>query len=127
MAPVRHIKSFVAVLSVLALGVKVLAGPFCHVPAAARAIVDPVLGVLSICEPGAHETPAPRGPDPAGDTDHCKACTLLSGLALAMALAVLAIVFPPARVQALLPVGGRTIADHLSLGGIRSRAPPLPA
>ena len=119
----------VALLSILVLVGKVLVGAFCHVPAAATAaasqIVDPVLGVLSICESGGHETPAPGGGSaPAGNADHCSVCTLLTGLAVALALAFATVVFPPAAIRPRLAVGVRTLADHLSLGGIRSRAPP---
>jgi hypothetical protein len=51
---------------------------------------------------------------------------LLAGLALAVALVFATIAFP-ARVVRAIQSAGRTLADHLSLGGIRSRAPPLPA
>lgn len=118
----------VALLSILALVGKVLVGAFCHVPAAAAAAstVDPVLGVLSICESGSHAAPAPGGGSaPAGNADHCSVCTLLTGLAVALALAFATVVFPPAAIRPRLAAGVRTLADHLSLGGIRSRAPPL--
>jgi len=121
----------VALLSILALAGKVLVAAFCHVPtagAAGTAIVDPVLGVLSICESGGHETPPPGGGSaPAGNADHCSVCTLLTGLALALALAFAFIVFPPLAVRSHRAARVRTLADHLSLGGIRSRAPPLAA
>ena len=52
------------------------------------------------------------------------ACTLLAALALAVALAFAAIAFP-ARIFHPFRSAARTLADHLSLGGIRSRAPPL--
>jgi hypothetical protein len=74
------------------------------------------------------------GSDPAGGgqdqrdsrSSHCTACTLLAGLALAVALVFVATAFP-VRVVHAFKSGARTLADHLSLGGIRSRAPPLSA
>ncbi len=127
----RHVRFSVALLSVLALVGKVLAGAFCHVPAVQAgangdSIFDPVLGLISICHPGADAAPASGdGPQPDAGHDHCKACTLLGGLALAIALVFAAVVFPVRVVHLRLPDGLRTLADHLSLGGIRSRAPPL--
>ncbi len=127
----RHVRFSVALLSVLALIGKVLAGAFCHVPAAqagadGNGILDPVLGLISICQSSTHAPlSSGDGPQPDASHDHCKACTLLGGLALAIALIFAAIVFLVRAVRLRLPAGVRTLADHLSLGGIRSRAPPL--
>jgi hypothetical protein len=61
-----------------------------------------------------------------GRSSHCTACTLLAGLAVVIALVFARVAFP-ARIFRPFPASARTLADHLSLGGIRSRAPPLPA
>jgi hypothetical protein len=127
----RHVRFSVALLSMLALVGKVLAGAFCHAPAVqagagGNGIFDPVLGFISLCHSGAHTAPASGdGPQPDPGQDHCKACTLLGGLALAIALIFAAVVFPVRAIHLRLPAGLRTLADHLSFGGIRSRAPPL--
>jgi hypothetical protein len=122
-----RVKRTIALLGIFVLVGKVLVAAY--VPASAAAgttIVDPVLGILSICEPGGHETPG-GGSAPASNANHCTACTLLTGLALALALAFAFIVFPPPAVRLHRAPSVRTLADHLSLGGIRSRAPPLAA
>jgi hypothetical protein len=65
--------------------------------------------------------------DPDGKPTRCVICTLLAGLGLAVALAFAAIAFPAAYIFHPLRFDLATIAEHLSLGGIRSRAPPLSA
>jgi hypothetical protein len=57
----------------------------------------------------------------------CTICTLLKAFAVAVALAFATIVFSLFGAPAPQSVGVRTLAQHLSLGAIRSRAPPLPA
>ena len=47
-------------------------------------------------------------------------------VATTVALVFAAIAFPT-RVVRAIQSAARTLADHLGLGGIRSRAPPLPA
>jgi len=136
MRATRRVRSAVALLSMLALVGKVLAGAFCVVPAAPAAglvdpvLVDPVLGPLSICASGGHDTPPPGGdpdPMPNGAADHWTACTLLGGITLGVTPAYAAVVFPATAFPSHRAAGVRTLPDHLSLGGIRSRAPPLPA
>ena len=145
MAATSRVRSTVALLSVLALIGNMLAGGFLHLgpaqasalgaqppAAAASTIVDPVLGVLPICHAGGEaigaEEQTPAG-HPGGGAGHCPACTLITKVAVA----ALALTFEPVVFAAapLLPPqpAARTqpLADHLSLGGIRSRAPPLVA
>ena len=62
--------------------------------------------------------------DPAGKSTQCATCTLLAGFALIVALAFAAMAFPSTFIFFQLRPSARTLADHLSLGGIRSRAPP---
>jgi hypothetical protein len=61
-----------------------------------------------------------------GRSSHCTACTLLAGVALAVAFLFAAIAFPD-RIFHPFKSAARTLADHLGLGGIRSRAPPVSA
>jgi hypothetical protein len=133
----------VAQLGVLALLANMLAGPFLHlhsaraatssvqalVSAALPAIVDPVLGVLPICHSGA-EAPTADGQAPAdhpigGGTGHCPACTLIAKYAVAVALAFETVTFAVALLPSQPAARIQPLADHLGLGGIRSRAPPL--
>jgi hypothetical protein len=143
MAATTRVRSTVALLGVLALVANVLAGAFLHLmPAhafapsaqarvsdASPAIVDPVLGVLPICHSGveapAADEQAPAGHPGGSGAGHCPACTLIAKYAVAIALAFEPITFTVALLAS--PPAARTqpLADHLSLGGIRSRAPPL--
>ncbi len=122
-----------AALAVLALIANVAASAFCHAPArtAAPGLVDDVLGVLSICTTDSSGNIQHGGtPEPAGKPEGsgCTVCTLLKAFAFAIALAFAAIVFPVRIIAALAPRRPvRTLAEHLRLGAIRSRAPPLPA
>jgi hypothetical protein len=117
-------------LGVVAVLSNLLAGMLCMAPAKAVAPVDDILGPLVICTEHGPQT-VPDGAVPGGGegqrddkSSHCTACTLLAGLALAVALVFAAVAFP-VRVFYPFQSAARTLADHLGLGGIRSRAPPL--
>jgi hypothetical protein len=146
MAATSRVRSTVALLGVLALLGNMLAGAFPHstaahasvpsaqapISATSPAIVDPVLGVLPICHSAA-DTPTADGQAPGGHpggsgAGHCPACTLIAKYAVAIALAFQPVTFTVALLPSQ-PAAARTqtLADHLSLGGIRSRAPPLSA
>jgi hypothetical protein len=117
-------------LGIVAVFGNILASILCMAPAKAVAPVDDVLGPLVLCTehgpqvvPG-NDTPGGGGDQGDGRSSHCTACTLLAGLALLTAFAFAAIAFP-ARIFPAFRCSARTLADHLALGGIRSRAPPL--
>src|SRR5262245_4254672 len=120
----RYGRSLLGVIAILS---NVLAGALCRMPSQPASVVDDVLGLLVICaSDGATSMPhGGAGPQPDKKSDHCATCTLLAGFALAVALVFTAIAFPPWSVAYRIRIGVRTLADHLSLGGIRSRAPPL--
>jgi hypothetical protein len=117
-------------LGIVAVLGNLLTSVLCMAPAGAVAPVDDLIGPLVLCtEHGPQTVPdtgAPGGGGDQGDgkSSHCTACTLLAGLALLAAFAYAAIAFP-ARVVLPVKSSARTLADHLALGGIRSRAPPL--
>jgi hypothetical protein len=119
-------------LGIVAVLGNVLVGALSMAPAEAVAAADDILGPLILCtEHGLQTVP---GNDVSGSGEdkrdsksgHCSACALLAGLALAFALLIAPIAFPE-RTFRRFRLQARTLADHLSLGGIRSRAPPLPA
>jgi hypothetical protein len=125
-----HTTAWLGIVAVLS---NLLASVLCVLPAKATTPIDDVLGQLVLCTE--HGPQAVPGSEPAdgsgedrrdGESSHCKACTLLAGLALLSALLFAGIAFPE-RVFRPFASAARTLADHLSLGGIRSRAPPLPA
>jgi hypothetical protein len=118
-------------LGVVAVLSNLLASVLCMAPAKAVAPVDDILGPLVICtEHGPQAVPDGAVPGSGGQDQrdgkgsHCTACTLLAGLAIAVALVFAAVAFP-VRVFYPFKCAARTLADHLGLGGIRSRAPPL--
>ena len=119
-------------LGIVAILSNLLASVLCMAPAKAVAPVDDLIGPLVLCtEHGPQAVPGNDAPGGTGGGDqgdgkssHCTACTLLAGLALLTAFVFAAIAFP-ARVFLPFKSSARTLADHLSLGGIRSRAPPL--
>jgi hypothetical protein len=126
---VRRHKYGLGLLGIVAILSNILAGALCHMPSTAAGVVDDVLGALVICtSDGATGVPHEgSGPEPDKKSDHCATCTLLAGFALVIALVFAAIAFPPLSIGFHVRTGVRTLADHLSLGGIHSRAPPLSA
>ncbi len=119
-------------LGVVAVLGNLLASVLCIVPAKSVAPVDDLIGPLVLCTehgpqtvPGTDATGGSGGNQGDGSSSiHCTASTLLAGLALPVAFVFAAVAFP-ARIVLPFKSSARTLADHLALGGIRSRAPPL--
>lgn len=127
----RHIRnrlgwlSWIAAIAVLG---NVVAGALGHAPARGTAGLDDMFGAHLMCTGDAVQAQAPGGSqDPDGKSAHCVLCTLLPVFTLAIALVFAAIAFPSTYIFHPLRFDLTTLADHLSLGGIRSRAPPLSA
>ena len=126
----RERRCVIGRVGVVAVVSNLLASVLCMAPANAVVPVDEILGPLVICTEHGSQT-VPNGAVPLGSegqrdgkSTHCTVCTLLAGLALAVTLVFAAVAFP-VRVFYAFKSAARTLADHLSLGGIRSRAPPL--
>lgn len=117
--------SWIGVIAVLG---NVVAGAFGFAPARGTAGLDGMFGAHLMCAGDAAQTEAPGGSqDRDGKSAHCALCTLLAGFTLAIALVFAAIAFPSRCTFHPLRFNLITLAEHLRLGGIRSRAPPLPA
>jgi hypothetical protein len=130
MGVVRRHRRLFGALAILGLVANMVASAICHVPARAATIVDDILGPMSLCVSDGSGTVQHGGatPDPDGKAEgSCTICTLLKAFAVAVALAFAAIAFPIVIAAAPRHSGVRTLAQHLSLGAVRSRAPPLPA
>jgi hypothetical protein len=122
-------------LGVVAVLSNLLVSVLCITTAKLAAPVDDTLGPLVLCTehgpqtiPGGDGQGAPvpgnRGQNQSDDrSSHCTVCTLLAGIALLATFVFAAIAFPD-RIFYAFKSSARTLADHLSLGGIRSRAPP---
>lgn len=97
-------------------------------PSKAASLVDDILGPLVICTADGAKTAQNRGgTDRHTPSEHCPACTLLAQFVLAVTIILTAIAFPALADAIPTPTGSGLLALHLSLGGIRSRAPPLSA
>jgi DMSO reductase anchor subunit len=129
MGRVRRHRSFAAWLVMLTLVGNALAAALCLAPQSSQAApaADDVLGAYVLCaSSGGATADHGSGTDrPAGQ--HCQACVLLASVALLAVVALLLLVLPVPLVLAPARNFARTLADHLGLGGIHSRAPPLSA
>jgi hypothetical protein len=127
----RGDRQAIACLAILAVLAKLVLVAFCSVPPTAGAASQSDFGSLVICTVHGPMSQAGGGdptPDPTRSaSDHCGACTLAQTVALLFVAALLTASLthvPPVRWQ---PTRARLLPDHLGIGGIRSRAPPLPA
>src|SRR5215207_3649290 len=124
MGRVRRHRSFAAWLVMLTLVGNALAAALCLAPQSSQAapVADDVLGAYVICTSNGGTTADHGSGDERPAGQHCQACMLLVAVvALLLLVLPVPLVLAPARTLA------RTLADHLGLGGIRSRAPPLSA
>jgi hypothetical protein len=125
MGRLRRQKRVVSWLATIALLSNMLAMAFLA-PSTTVAFVDDALGPMIICTAdGAKTAPGEGGGHP--HSQHCPACTLLAPFALAVAFAAAPAIFPPPPSSRLAILQSSARAVHLSLGGNRSRAPPLSA
>ena len=118
----------VAWLVTLTLLSNILAGALNLSPFSAKVaqLVDDVLGTLVICN-GAGGSADHGDGSQRPTSEHCKLCPLLAAFALVATLALILLAFP-VPVAFKPPIAfARTLPDHLSLGGIYSRGPPLSA
>jgi hypothetical protein len=125
-----HVMSWLGVVAVLS---NLLVSVLCITTATLAAPVDDILGPLVLCTEHGPQTmpggdgqgapvPGKRQNQSDDRSSHCTVCTLLAGIALLATFVFAAIAFPD-RIFYAFRSSARTLADHLSLGGIRSRAP----
>lgn len=128
MRRLRRMLLWLRCIAVIAILGNVVASALGHAPARGTAGPDDMFGAHLMCTGGAAQTEAPGGGQaPDGKPAHCTLCTLLAGPMLAVAPVFGAIAFPSAYIFPPLRFDLTTLAEHLNLGCIRSRAPPLPA
>lgn len=123
---IRRHRRVIACLAVVALlgGITAIFAA----PAKSRQVVDEILGALVICTAhGAQALTSDGGLPDTPDADHCPLCTLLDAFEVAVLALVMAFMLVPSVALKIESASGRTLADHLCLGGIHSRAPPLAA
>jgi Protein of unknown function (DUF2946) len=122
-----RVKGWLGIVAVLS---NLLAGVLCMAPGLLGAAGD-VPGQVLLCTEHGPQLVAVDGPAGGsgqdqrdGKSSHCTACTLLAGAVLLATFLFTAIAFQ-AGIFRPLHCHAHTLADHLRLGGIRSRAPPL--
>ena len=120
----RHKRAW-AWLAIIALLSNALA-TLSPAPLPGASLVDDVLGPLVICTAdGAKENPDHGGSGRHAPSDHCPACVPVKPLVLAVAVILTGFDFPPSPPSRPARLQSRSPAIHVSLGGVRSRAPPL--
>jgi DUF2946 family protein len=125
MVGVRRHKRVLRWLAIVALLSNVLTAGLLA-PSMAASPVNDLLGPLVICTAdGAKTVPGNGGSGRHAPSDHCPDCVTVKPFAFAVAVVVTAIAFPPQPAAKPARVQSRSPAVHVSLGGIRSRAPPL--
>jgi hypothetical protein len=125
MVGVRRHKRVLGWIAIVALVSNVLTAGLLA-PSMAASAIDDVLGPLVICTAdGAKMMPGNGGSGRHNPSDHCPDCVTVKPFAFAVVLADMAIAFPPQPAARPARLSSRSPAVHVSLGGIRSRAPPL--
>jgi hypothetical protein len=125
MGRIRYNRRWLAWVAIVAVLGNVLAVAARHAPV--QAAIDDMFGAhLNCTGDGAGVSTPGDGRDRNDKPGHCAACTLLAGFAFFVALAFTAVAFASASLFRPIGFDLGTLAAHLSLGGIRSRAPPLP-
>jgi hypothetical protein len=106
----------------------VIASAFCCAPALSRKteIIDPVLGAIPLCASGLG-TLDNSGKKPTGQKQHCPVCLAAANKALAASTFGLSLATPTLASASTVRADAPAIEERLRLGGIGSRAPPLPA
>jgi hypothetical protein len=126
MGRIRNNRGWLAWMAIVAVLGNVVAFASHHAPVVAP--MEDMFGAHLNCTA---DGGGPKAPGDGRDRDdksaHCAACTLLAGFALVVALAFAAVTFASVSLFRPLGFGLGTLAEHLSLGCVRSRAPPLPA
>jgi hypothetical protein len=131
MGTIRRYRGFAAWLAVFALLANVVAAAICHPPSSGlKPPADyPVelLGAFVICS-GAHDASADdNGKAPDSPTKPCQICITVAALGFAIALAVIALLFPPVPQPRRAFSFAATFAELFRRGSLGSRAPPLHA
>lgn len=121
-------RSLWSCFAVVALVGNVIASAFCCAPSYSRKteIVDPILGAIPLCS-SVLGTPDSGSKQPRGSKQHCPVC--LAAASKALVASTVGLPVTTATLAELSPsrVDVSTIEGFLRLGGLGSRAPPLPA
>lgn len=129
MGGLRRNKRVLGWLAAIALVSNVLAMALLARSTAAFTILDDILGPITLCTAdGANTLPGGgSGPAEHSPSEHCPACVTVAQFALAVAIILAVIAFPPLPAVRLVPVWAGPPVLRLRLGGASPRAPPLSA
>ena len=116
-------------LAIVALFGNVFASAFCCAPSFAKKaeLVDAVLGTLTLCSSSGTNSDDGTNQQPGSKAPHCPVCLGLTHTALLTTPYVLALAIPVPAVARTADIDRDASSEPLKLGGLGSRAPPLPA
>jgi Protein of unknown function (DUF2946) len=125
----RQRRTHWAWVAIVALLGNVFASAFCCAPSFAKKaeIVDAVLGTLTLCSSSGANSDDGTNQQPGSKAPHCPVCLGLTHTALLTTPYVLAPAIPVPAVTHTGAVDRHDPGAPLKLGGLGSRAPPLPA
>jgi DUF2946 family protein len=128
MGRVRGYRSAWSCIALIALLGNVMASTFCCSPSLSRKteVFDPILGAIPLCTSGL-ATLDNSGKKPIGQKQHCPVCLAAAYKALITNDFGTAFIRPAAIAVAAFRVNAPAVKERLRLGGLGSRAPPLPA
>jgi hypothetical protein len=125
----RQRRTHWAYVAIVALLGNVFASAFCCAPSFARKpeIVDAVLGTLTLCSSSGVNWDDGTNQPPGSKAPHCPICLGLAQTALLVSAFVFALSIPNRILARAACIGRHDSYAPLKLGGVGSRAPPLPA
>ena len=129
MGQFRQRRTHWAWVAIVALLGNVFASAFCCAPSFPKKaeIVDAVLGTLTLCSSSGANSDDDTNQPPGSKAPHCPVCLGLTHTALLTTPYVLARAIPVPAVTSTSAVERHDFGTPLKLGGLGSRAPPLPA
>ena len=129
MGQFRQRRTHWAWVAIVALLGNVFASAFCCAPSFAKKaeIVDAVLGTLTLCSSSGANSDDGTNQQPGSKAPHCPVCLGLTHTALLTTPYVLALAIPVPAVARTADIDRHAPSEPLKLGGLGSRAPPLPA
>ncbi len=128
MANAHGYRSLATCFALVALISNVVASAFCCVPSVSRktVVIDPILGAIPLCTNASGTSDS--GKLPKSSKQHCPVC-LAAAHHAAIGPGTFALSFATSTTADKNPTrpNAPTVQKHLNLGGLGSRAPPLPA
>ena len=128
MGQFRRCRTHWAWVAIVALLGNVFASAFCCAPSFAKKteIVDAVLGTLTLCSNSGANSNDGNNQPLGSKAPHCPVCLGLTYTAVLTSPQLFTLAIPVRALPAAADANPRTSGEPLRLGGLGSRAPPLP-